>query len=107
MGISVTTDNTATVNGILWDDNTLTVSCASAATVTGQNQHTGDPALGTDGYHLTAGSAAINRGIDAGILDDIDGEPRPDCIFWDIGADEVQGLPCWRVRLPLVLRQYP
>jgi hypothetical protein len=57
-------------------------------------------------YHLSAGSGAIDAGAPTPVTTDIDGEPRPDCVFWDIGADEVQGSPCWQVRLPLVLRHY-
>lgn len=102
VGINVTGGNTVTVNGILWHDTPITVSQAITAVVTVQNQHTGDPAFALDGYHLTDGSAAIDKGVDAGVADDIDGDPRsigqP-----DIGADE-----WWRTRvhLPIVLRNH-
>ena len=73
----------------------------------GTNSLSGDPAFvnpaGGD-YHLDTGSAAIDTGAPTSVTIDIDGEPRPDCVFWDIGADEVQGAPCRRVRLPVVLR---
>ena len=65
----------------------------------------GDPAFAADGYHILTGSAAYNRGVDAGVITDIDGDPRPDSCFPDIGADELStGLACWRIYLPLVLR---
>jgi hypothetical protein len=41
-------------------------------------------------YHIQAGSPAKDIGIDAGIADDFDGEPRPNNDFFDIGADEIQ-----------------
>jgi hypothetical protein len=75
--------------------------------IQGTNPLSGDPAfvnpVGGD-YHLGPGSAAIDAGVPTTVTIDIDGELRPDCVFWDIGADEVQGSPCWRVRLPVVLR---
>ncbi len=89
VGISVTSGNTVTVNGILWDPETpITVSQGVTAVVMIQNQYTGDPAFAVDGYHLTAGSAARDRGVHAGIETDIDGEPRPVGTGYDIGADE-------------------
>ncbi|MFO7680099.1 MAG: PKD domain-containing protein [Chloroflexota bacterium] len=41
-----------------------------------------------DNYHLGAGSAAIDTGVDAGILTDSDGEIRPLGAGFDIGFDE-------------------
>jgi hypothetical protein len=51
------------------------------------NPLTGDPKLDTT-YHLQAGSAAIDAGIDAGVTLDIDGQVRPWGDGFDIGADE-------------------
>ena len=39
-------------------------------------------------YHLRFGSAAINRGVDAGVTTDLDGNPRPYGAGFDIGAYE-------------------
>lgn len=39
-------------------------------------------------YHLRLGSPAIDAGIDAGVINDIDGDPRPLSTGFDIGADE-------------------
>jgi hypothetical protein len=102
-GISVNVGSTTTLNGILWFNTPVTVSHA-AATLIVQNQYVGDPAFGPDGYHLTAGSAAIDKGVPAGVLTDIDGQPRPPTNP-DLGADE-----CWppgfpkSLYLPVVMR---
>jgi hypothetical protein len=54
------------------------------------NPLTGDPKLDAT-YHLQAGSAAIDAGVDAGVTTDIDGEARPWGQGYDIGADEYTG----------------
>ena len=56
----------------------------------------GDPKLAADGYHLTAGSAAISAGTPISVDIDIDGENRS--IPPDIGADEY----FWNIFLALV-----
>jgi len=94
VGISVTGGNTAMVNGILWDNDTpITVSWSITAAVIVQNQHIGDPAFATDGYHLTVDSAAIDHGVAsaASVTTDIDGQPRPMGAGYDLGADEFSG----------------
>lgn len=57
-----------------------------------------NPAM--NNYHLSAGSGAIDMGIDAGVLSDIDGESRPVGAGYDIGADEFW----YAVSLPLIMR---
>ena len=52
-------------------------------------------------FHLSAGSAAINAGVEAGIHVDIDGDPRPLGAGFDIGYDEYS---TFRLFLPLVWR---
>ena len=65
-----------------------------------------DPDMGD--YHISLGSAAVNRGINAGVDRDIDNDPRPDWCFFDIGADELAtGLACRHLYLPLLLRNVP
>jgi hypothetical protein len=93
VGITVTAGSTATLNGTLWHAN----GADYGGNVTHANDHSGDPAFGGDGYHLTAGSAAIDRGVSAGVETDIDGQSRD--FLPDLGADE-----CGRVYLSLVLR---
>lgn len=102
VGITVTSGNTMTVNGILWYESPITVSAGVTATVSVRNQHTALPAFAADGYHLTAESAAIDAGVDTAVVVDIDGDKRP-IGRPDLGADE------WgtHVHLPLVLREYP
>jgi hypothetical protein len=55
------------------------------------DSRTGDPKFispSTGDYHIMASSAAIDTGIDAGVTTDIDGDPRPALLGYDIGADE-------------------
>lgn len=85
-GITVTNGSTATVDGILWYDNTLNQGGAGVAYIT--NEYVGNPGFTPDGYHLTNTSAAINRGINSDVTTDIDGQPRP-IGDYDLGADEV------------------
>jgi len=107
VGITVTGGNTVTVNGILWYGTPITVSQAATASVMVQNQHEGAPAFPADGYHLTGASAAIDRGVNAGVMSDIDDDARPDGCFFDIGADEfITDMVCKHIYLPLIMRQY-
>jgi fibronectin-binding autotransporter adhesin len=104
VGISVTGGNTVTVNSVLWHDTPITVSQAATATVTVQNQHQGDPLFASDGYHLLAGSAAIDKGVDAGVTTDIDGGSRPQGSAPDLGADEFVSTPGGKLYLPIILK---
>jgi hypothetical protein len=73
--------------------------------IRGTSPLNGNPAFAADGYHLTLGSAAIDRGVNAGVAADIDGDPRPQGCFTDLGADEfIASLGCQVIDLPLVLR---
>jgi uncharacterized repeat protein (TIGR01451 family) len=106
VGISVTAGNTITVNGVLWSTTPITVSHETGAMVSVQNPHTGDPAFVDSGggdYHIGAASAAIDQGVPAGILTDIDGDTRPRGLGFDLGADEFWA-SMWYVYLPLVLK---
>ena len=58
-----------------------------------------DPAR--DEYHITGSSAARDAGVDAGVSDDIDDDPRPSGAGYDIGADEL----VYHIYLPLIVRQ--
>ncbi len=89
VGLVVEAGNSARLEATLWGNET---DWAGAGTiVTGTVNVWGDPAFvdpGGGDYHLGAGSAAIDNGVDAGILVDMDGEPRPVGAGFDIGADE-------------------
>ena len=87
IGITVTTGNKAVLNGVLWYSNT-TANTGGTGSITVTSEYTGSPSFMSDGYHLTAASIAINRGVQTGISDDIDGEPRPNSDDFDLGADE-------------------
>lgn len=89
VGIKVASGNTVTVDSILWYNVPKTIDAETNAEVTVQNQFTGDPAFALDGYHLTVNSAALNKGIDAGVAEDIDGDPRPFGDGFELGADEL------------------
>lgn len=96
LGITVSLGTTATLNGVLWYNNGNNYSGLGSVTV--NSPTTGNPAFTPDGYHLTAGSAAINAGVPSGVATDIDGELRLG--IPDLGADEY--VP--RILLPVVMR---
>ncbi len=65
---------------------------APTAVITGANSLTGtDPVFTnplTDDYHLKFSSPAIDKGTDAGVYTDFEGDPRPSGFGFDIGYDE-------------------
>jgi hypothetical protein len=102
-GISVTEGNNLTLNSILWYQTPITISAGITATVSITHEFNGDPAFTADGYHLTAASAALGRGIPAGVPTDIDGDLRPP--LPDLGADEY-GAPPVQFYLPLIVKDH-
>jgi len=86
IGITVLVNGSAVVRGVLWYSNGLNIGGDGTISVT--YAYTGTPALAADGYHLLTGSAAIDRGLDAGVTTDVDGDPRPMGLGYDLGADE-------------------
>jgi parallel beta-helix repeat protein len=106
VGITVGAGSTATLEATLWGTSTWANEAdwgGTGAIVTGTagNNVWGTPVFVApdDGdYHLGPESAAIDRGLEIGVAEDIDGDPR-----WgtpDLGADEF----VWKVFLPLVAR---
>jgi hypothetical protein len=85
-------DGTATINHV----NTLfhnigvdeTHTLGGSPSFSGSGAVYGDPLLNSR-YHLSFGSAAIDAGVETGLLYDIDGESRPYGASPDIGADEL------------------
>jgi len=52
------------------------------------NYAIGGAITGSTVTHITLDSAAIDAGVDAGVTDDLDGDPRPLLSGHDLGADE-------------------
>ncbi len=102
IGISVPMGSSATLNGVLWYANDFNIR--GGGQISMSNAYTGDPAFLADGYHLSAVSAAIDRGVDAGVTIDIDGDARPFGAAPDLGADEYVGAPPTRTYLPFVAK---
>jgi len=73
-GVSVRAGCSANLNGVLWFDNQANTGGPGSVVV--QHAVSGDPAFSADGYHLSAGSAALDAGIDTGVTADIDGDLR-------------------------------
>lgn len=90
IGISATLGSTATLEATLWHD--LGTDTGGAGRVfSGTSNYWGDPAFvnaGSGDYHIGSASAALDRGIDAGVDIDIDGDRRPSGAGFDLGADE-------------------
>lgn len=100
VGISVTAGSTATLAATLWHENDLD---RSGGNLSHLYDYRGDPAFASDGYHLTLGSAAIDRGLDTALATDIDGHLRSQGAGADLGADEFRLV----LYLPLVRGNHP
>jgi hypothetical protein len=112
IGVEASTDSLLTMVGTLWGSGAwanLTDTVGSRVSTAAPDLQ-GDPAFAAPAgwdYHLTAGSAAIDSAVPAGVITDLDGDRRPDCCLPDLGADEyMTGLPCNRGYVPLLLRAY-
>jgi hypothetical protein len=56
----------------------------------GEGNIDADPLFSQDGdHHLAVTSPCIDIGMDAGVYEDIDGDPRPQGTGYDMGSDEV------------------
>ena len=104
VGIDVAAGSTATLESTLWHDNTTPWS----GNVIHSNDYTGEALFDADGYHLLAGSAAVDRGVNAGVTTDIDGEPLPQGSAPELGADEIAptSAPGGNIYLPSILKNH-
>ena len=105
VGISVTARNRAVLEATLWGtdawDNTAD-SGGAGTIVTGTRNYWGDPdfvAPDAGDYHIGVVSAALDKGVNAGVTDDMDGDPRPQGRGYDLGADET-GLALTKHAIP-------
>jgi parallel beta-helix repeat protein len=107
VGITVEAGCTATLESTLWNGNTS--DWGGPGTINRSHDYTGNPAFvdpDAGDYHIGAGSSALDQGVDAGVLRDIDNEPRFDVP--DLGADEYWAPGALRrIYLPLILRNGP
>jgi hypothetical protein len=98
--------NTFPANSIVHADHTLFWANTKDG-IRGTSLVNGNPDFAADGYHLRLGSAAIDRGVNAGVATDIDGDVRPEGCSFDIGADEfITGWECQFINLPFVVRNH-
>ena len=111
VGISVAAGSSAHLEATLWGDGAWANAAdwaGEGAIITGSVNIWGEPAFANPGagdYHIMAESFAVDAGVDAGVLWDVDGDARPDNCAYDIGADELQtGVICPRIYLPVVVR---
>ena len=110
VGISVANGCTVTLESTLWGSGAwanFTDWDGAGNIITGVHNYQGDPAFvnPTHGdYHIGPGSAAIDKGVDAGVTTDIDGDPRPSGPAPDLGADENVIILGHRSYLPLIVR---
>jgi parallel beta-helix repeat protein len=89
VGVTVTQGCTVTLAGTLWHN--VGQSWHGAGAVIHRDDFIGDPAFinpGDGDYHIGPTSAALDRALDEGVTWDIDGDPRPQGLAPDCGADE-------------------
>lgn len=103
VGLTVTAgndwySNTLILDSTLWDGSGQLAGGAGDLALT--NVYVGDPEFSGDGYHIGPTSYACDRGVNAGVNIDIDGQPRPAGPGYDLGADEY----IFRAYLPVIHR---
>jgi len=96
--------STVAMTGVLWSNVTTPWQVGNFNV---QFQYTGDAAsVDEDGgdYHLTATSAAIDRGVATDVTTDLDGEPRPQGLAPDLGAYEYVQFGFSKIYLPYIVK---
>ncbi len=110
VGISATAGSRVQLESTLWGSGAWANGLdwgGAGEIITGTPEHNlwGDPGFMdpvAGNYHLRRDSIAIDRGIDAGVLHDMDGQRRPLEGGYDLGADEFP--PYWHY-FPMVRRE--
>jgi hypothetical protein len=112
VGLTVTENATATLAGTLWGSGGWANGVdwgGAGVIVTGTVNVSGDPDFAdpdTGDYHIGPNSAAIDAGVNAGVMMDIDSQPRP-YQAPDLGADEYWPPGALKyIYLPLVLQNH-
>lgn len=93
-GVRVTMGSQAALQATLWGaDLWANLTDWSGPVVTGSINLWANPLFINPpvDYHIDIESPAIDSGVNAGVLTDIDGEPRPASMGFDLGADEAPG----------------
>ena len=105
VGIMIVVPSSTTLEATLWDNGTDWTGTGTV--LTGTVNIWGEPGFANPAagdYHLGPASEALDRGVNAGVMNDFEHQPRP-CQAPDLGADEY-----WppgvlkRVYLPRVMR---
>ncbi len=86
VGFFATSENSLTVDGVLWWQTPMHVQAAGAELIMA-NEFTGDPIFQPDGYHLRAYSEARDKAA-SDLVQDVDGQLRDGSGKNDLGADE-------------------
>jgi len=111
VGVNAHTGSVVNMDGTLWYANRQNTTGDGTINLDSVNIYE-DPLFvdaGGGDFHLSAGSPAIDAGVAAyAAREDADGNARPDCIAWDLGAYEAQtgATFCFRSFLPAVLREF-
>lgn len=90
VGIAAAPGSSAHLLATLWEGNTTDWDTGNSS-IQALSNYWGAPAFvapDNHDYHITSASAAIDRGVDAGVTLDGDFELRPTGMGYDLGADE-------------------
>jgi hypothetical protein len=111
VGVNANTDSMVNMDGTLWYANGQNTTGDGTINLGLVNIYE-DPLfvdVGAGDFHLGAGSPAIDTGVAAPMArEDAEGNARPDCVAWDIGAYEAQTgtTSCFQNFLPAVFKGF-